>query len=61
VVIWGCTGQTNQQWSLRPDGTVVSLRYGLCLDVTNSSTANSARTQLSTCDGRGSQQWALTS
>jgi hypothetical protein len=60
VIIWPCNDQTNQQWWLRPDGTVVGVQSGLCLDVVNSSTANTARTQLSTCDGRSSEQWALT-
>ena len=42
-----------------PDGTVTSVRSGLCLDVSGASTANGARVGLWSCHGGGNQQWRL--
>ena len=39
-MIWACNGQTNQQWRVNSDGTIVGVQSGLCLDVTGSGTAN---------------------
>ncbi|MFF0431494.1 alkaline phosphatase family protein [Streptomyces sp. NPDC004327] len=55
VVLYGCTGAANQQWTLPGDGTVHTL--GKCLDVLRSGTANGTLVELYQCNGSGAQQW----
>ena len=40
-------------------GTITGVQSGLCLDVTNASTANGAPVQLWPCTGGGNQKWSL--
>ena len=51
VVIWGCNGQTNQQWNVNADGTITNVNAGLCLDATGGGTANGTKLLLWTCNG----------
>lgn len=46
----------DQQWTLRPDGTIRSL--GRCLDLDANGTANGTHLELYDCNGIGGQQWA---
>ncbi|HXR70379.1 RICIN domain-containing protein, partial [Actinocrinis sp.] len=41
------------------DGSITGVQSGLCLDVTNKSTANGALIQLWTCWGGSNEQWTL--
>jgi hypothetical protein len=59
VVSWPCNGQDNQRWKINPNGTVTGVQSGLCLDVTDGSTADGALVELWTCNGRKNQQWTL--
>jgi alpha-galactosidase len=55
IILYGCTGNANQQWTLPGDGTVRVL--GKCLDVPGSATAAGTYTDLSACNGSAGQQW----
>jgi alpha-galactosidase len=55
VILYGCTGNPNQQWTLPGDGTVRTL--GKCLDVPDSATAEGTDVDLSSCTGAAGQQW----
>lgn len=55
IVLWSCTGQPNQNWTLPGDGTVRV--FGSCMDVTKSGTTDGTKVQLYTCNGGGAQQW----
>ena len=54
IIIYGCTGNANQRWTLPGDGTVRTL--GKCLDVPGT-TAGTA-VDLRTCSGSSAQQWS---
>jgi hypothetical protein len=55
IQLWDCQGESNQRWSVQPDGT---LRVqGKCLDVPGGSTTAGAPVQLFTCHGQTNQQW----
>ncbi|QMU71074.1 ricin-type beta-trefoil lectin domain protein [Streptacidiphilus sp. P02-A3a] len=56
IILYGCTGNPNQQWTLPGDGTVRTL--GRCLDVPGSATAQGTDVDLSGCDGSAGQQWS---
>ena len=56
VILYGCTGNPNQQWTLSADGTVRTL--GECLDVPGAATAAGTDVDLSGCDGSAGQQWS---
>jgi acetylxylan esterase len=57
AIIWDCNGQSNQQWNVNTDGTVVGVQSGLCLDATGAGTANGTQIVLSTCDAGSDQKW----
>ena len=59
MIIWPCSGQSNQQWQFNANGTVTGVKSGLCLDVTGASTADGALAELWTCNGGSNQQWNL--
>ena len=59
VIIWDCTGTTNQQWNVNANGTITGAQSGLCLDVNGGSTANGALAQLWACNSGSNQQWRL--
>jgi hypothetical protein len=52
-----CNGGTGQQWRVNPDGTIVGVGSGLCLDVNGAGTANGTAVQLWTCNGGSNQSW----
>lgn len=54
VIIYTCTGNANQRWSVISDGTIRSL--GKCL--TAAGTADGSAVQLSTCSGTSAQRWS---
>jgi alpha-galactosidase len=54
VILYTCTGNANQRWTLPGDGTVRTL--GKCLDAPGT-TAGTA-TDLRTCSGSSAQQWS---
>ncbi|MEZ0091594.1 ricin-type beta-trefoil lectin domain protein [Streptacidiphilus sp. EB129] len=56
IILWGCTGNPNQQWTLPGDGTVQVL--GKCLDVPGAATAAGTAVDLSSCTGSAGQQWS---
>ncbi|WP_329562133.1 alkaline phosphatase family protein [Kitasatospora sp. NBC_01266] len=56
IVLWSCTGNPNQSWTLPGNGTVQV--FGKCMDVLHSGTADSTPVELYTCNGGGAQQWA---
>jgi lysophospholipase L1-like esterase len=57
VQIWDCSGATNQSWNLNADGTISNVRFGLCLDVSGSATANGTLVILRTCTAAANQRW----
>jgi hypothetical protein len=57
VVIWSCDGQTAQNWTVMPDGT---LRFaGKCLDIPSSPAASGTSLDLLSCNGSAGQQWRI--
>ncbi|KAI8831368.1 ricin B lectin domain-containing protein [Chytriomyces cf. hyalinus JEL632] len=55
---WECLGNSNQQWTMRSDGTIRSSAQGLCLEsagVDNTMNGNSVRVWA--CTGGLNQQW----
>ena len=59
IIIYGCTGNSNQDWTLAANGTIQTL--GKCLDVPGSATAAGTYTDLYTCNGSAGQQWVYES
>lgn len=55
IIIWGCTGNPNQTWTLPGDNTVRTL--GKCLDIPGSATKAGTAVDLSDCAGAPGQQW----
>jgi alpha-galactosidase len=53
VILYGCTGNANQRWTLGTDGTVRTL--GKCL--TASGTSAGSWAVLGSCSGATTQQW----
>lgn len=59
VIIWDCTGGTNQKWTVNSNGTVTNNKSGLCLDAVSSGTANGTKIDLWTCNSGTNQKWTL--
>ncbi|MBW4717894.1 ricin-type beta-trefoil lectin domain protein [Saccharothrix obliqua] len=55
VIVYGCSGDFAQTWSVVDDGTVRA--YGKCLDVTGGNTVPGTRVILYRCNNDGAQQW----
>jgi len=55
IQIWDCTGGSNQQWTLQPNGTIQV--YGKCMDITGANYGNGTLIDLWACSGGGNQQW----
>ena len=55
IQIWDCTGGSNQQWTLQPNGTIQV--YGKCMDITGANYGNGTLIDLWACNGGGNQQW----
>ena len=53
-ILFGCTGNPNQRWTLPGDGTIRTL--GKCMTATG--TGDGALVQLFSCNGSTSQRWA---
>ncbi|WP_277440724.1 LamG-like jellyroll fold domain-containing protein [Streptomyces sp. SPB162] len=58
VIVWGCNGHAEQEFTLRSDGTVRVL--GKCLSTQNAATAQDTPVVIDTCDGSAIQKWAPT-
>jgi len=58
VVLWACNGGTNQQWTVRSDGTIENVFAKLCLDVAGQSASDGAAIQLSACTALSSERWS---
>ena len=60
---WDCWGGEDQKWALLPDGagyySIRSKNSGLCLDVYQVSTADSAKVVQWGCNGNNNQKWRL--
>ena len=59
VIIWDCSGQSNQQWNVNSNGTISGVQSGLCLDATGTATANGTKIQLYSCGSGSNQRWTL--
>jgi lysophospholipase L1-like esterase len=59
VIIWDCSGQANQQWTVNADGTITGVQSGRCLDATGQGTASGTKLVLWTCNGQANQKWTL--
>jgi len=55
VGVWSCNGNTNQRWTVKPDGTVRV--FGMCLEVKGNSLTAGTPVELWTCNGGANQQW----
>jgi len=61
IVLWDCiAGATNQQWTLRADGTIAGVQSGRCLSPTGGGTANNTPIVLADCTAQPSQRWNRT-
>ncbi|RST06895.1 1,4-beta-xylanase [Streptomyces sp. WAC07149] len=60
VQIYGCWGGDNQKWRLNPDGSIVGVQSGLCLDAAANGTVNGTLIQLYSCSNGSNQRWART-
>ncbi|MEU4443288.1 beta-1,3-glucanase family protein [Actinosynnema sp. NPDC050801] len=58
LVVWDCTGGTNQEWEAT--GGTLRTRNDMCMDVAWGSTANGAPVQIARCSGNAAQQFVLT-
>jgi hypothetical protein len=50
VVVANCHNGLSQQWSIRPDGTLVNIESNRCMDVEAGNTADGTKIQLSDAD-----------
>ncbi|MFD7659782.1 beta-1,3-glucanase family protein [Actinosynnema sp. NPDC059797] len=57
LVVWDCTGGTNQRWEFT--GGTVRTQNDMCMDVAWGSTANGAAIQVARCSGNPAQQFVL--
>ncbi|WP_198035216.1 ricin-type beta-trefoil lectin domain protein [Streptacidiphilus rugosus] len=55
IVVWGCSGAANQQWTVGTDGTLRTL--GKCTDITGGGKANGTKIELWDCNGGANQVW----
>jgi hypothetical protein len=55
-----CDGDSTQQWTVNPDGTIVN-GSGLCLSVSGGSTATTSNADVYTCNGSVSEYWSVNS
>ncbi|MER5639111.1 RICIN domain-containing protein [Kitasatospora sp. NPDC002227] len=57
IIVYGCgAGAANQQWTVRPDGTLRTL--GKCMDITGGNTADGTLVELYDCNaGAANQVW----
>ncbi|MFJ6995993.1 endo-1,4-beta-xylanase [Streptomyces sp. NPDC003090] len=58
VQIYSCWGGDNQKWRLNPDGSIVGVQSGLCLDAAAGGTANGTLIQLYSCWNGTNQRWS---
>ncbi len=56
VQLWSCTGATNQQWRFLPDGAIMGLESGKCLDET-STTTDGTQLFIYDCNQDAAQTW----
>lgn len=63
ILLWGCTGNPNQRWTLTGNGTAPGTvgALGKCLDVPGSATTAGSYVDLSDCTGSAGQQWTYRS
>ncbi|MFF7632740.1 ricin-type beta-trefoil lectin domain protein [Kitasatospora sp. NPDC008050] len=55
VILYSCTGNANQRWTLNTDGTIRTL--GKCLTASGSSAGSSVTLNTCGASGAGNQQW----
>jgi hypothetical protein len=55
IQVWSCNGDTAQDWTIEPDGTIQI--NGKCLVTDNDGTSNGTLINLYTCTGDTNQQW----
>jgi hypothetical protein len=58
--LWTCNGGTNQQWTIRADGTIVGTQSGRCLTPNNGGTADNTPIVLFDCGTQPYQRWSHT-
>ncbi|MEU5692259.1 ricin-type beta-trefoil lectin domain protein [Actinosynnema sp. NPDC020468] len=59
VGVYNCHNGLSQQWSVRPDGTVVNVQSTRCVDVQAGATADGTKIQLWDCVGTPQQRWSV--
>ncbi|MFB4319860.1 PQQ-dependent sugar dehydrogenase [Actinomadura sp. 21ATH] len=59
AVLWTCDGSPGQTWTPRPDGTLLNVRSGRCLDVEGNVSADGTRLIAWTCHTAANQKWTL--
>ncbi|MDI1461573.1 ricin-type beta-trefoil lectin domain protein [Catellatospora sp. KI3] len=57
VILWTCNSGTNQQWTLRSDGSIAGVQSGRCISPVNGGTANGTLLVLADCNGQPYQRW----
>jgi hypothetical protein len=59
IIIWDCHGQSNQLWTLTPEGELRVFNGTRCLDVRDSSVTAGGVVQIYSCSGGANQRWSL--
>ena len=59
VILWSCTGGSNEVWSHNSHGEYVLRANGLCLDDPAYSTKNGTQLDVYRCSGGSNQRWSL--
>jgi dienelactone hydrolase len=57
AAINSCSGSNSQKWTFNSNGTISNVQSGLCLDVSNASTANNAAVIVWSCHTGSNQRW----
>jgi len=56
---FNCHNGLSQQWSIRPDATIVNIESDRCMDVEAGNTADGTKIQLWDCVGTPQQRWSV--
>ncbi|QWF78934.1 RICIN domain-containing protein [Amycolatopsis sp. CA-230715] len=59
VQLWDCGPWNQQDWDVRPDGSLYNLRFQRCLDADINTGGNGGVVQLWDCGPWNQQQWVL--
>jgi hypothetical protein len=61
VDIWGCSGNSNQEWTHTSSNQFTVYNGADCLDAVSQGTAPGTKVDIWTCNGQSNQQWTVNS